>query len=184
MKPTNPKDIIGTRKLCFSVLPWRVLTGVALAMLEGACKYGRHNYRAAGVRASIYFDAVVGRHLTAWWEGEDLDPDSGLHHIDKALAGLMVMRDSMLHGNFEDDRPPKGNVDMAALNAHAGSIIDRHADKSPKHYTIADDCTPTDGPRDADTGRSDQPAAGGVQDHPAARRGRTQAGKRSAKGGT
>lgn len=138
MKPSNPKDIVGSRKLAFSVLPFRVLGGVALAMLEGACKYGRHNYRAAGVRASVYFDAVVGRHLFAWWEGEDIDPDSALSHIDKAIAGLMVLRDSMLEGNFVDDRPPPGNPDIPELNDRAGAIIDRYADKAPHHYTIAD----------------------------------------------
>lgn len=137
-KDTNPKDAIGTRKLAFSVLPWRVLCRVALAMMEGAAKYGRHNYRAAGVRASVYFDAVVARHLTDWWEGVDIDTDSGLHHVDKAIAGLMVLRDSMLQGNFVDDRPPRGEIDMAELNAHAARIIDQHADKAPHHYTIGD----------------------------------------------
>ncbi|MFN7882785.1 MAG: dATP/dGTP diphosphohydrolase domain-containing protein, partial [bacterium] len=48
-KLTNPKDAVGTKKVSFSVLPWRVLVNVALAMMEGALKYGRHNYRAAGV---------------------------------------------------------------------------------------------------------------------------------------
>lgn len=134
----NPKDAVGARKIPFSVLPWRVLHRVALAMLEGACKYGRHNYRAAGVRASVYFDAVVARHLSAWWEGEDIDADSGLSHIDKAISGLMVMRDSMLQGNFVDDRPLSGALDFAELNAAAAALIDKHADKAPKHYTIAD----------------------------------------------
>lgn len=138
-KATNPKDAVGIRKMAFSVLPWRVLCRVALAMMEGAAKYGRHNYRVSGVRASVYFDAVVGRHLTDWWEGTDIDPDSGLHHVDKAISGLMVMRDSMLQGNFVDDRPPSGEVDMAELNALAAKILDQHADKSPKHYTIEDD---------------------------------------------
>ena len=138
IKDTNPKDLVGTRKVPLSTLPFRVLWRVGLAMLEGMCKYGRHNYRAAGVRASVYFDAVVSRHLGAWWEGEDIDPDSGLNHIDKAIAGLMVLRDSMLQGNWTDDRPPAGNVDMAELNKQAGELIDRHADKSPHHYTAAD----------------------------------------------
>lgn len=138
LKDTNPKDAIGIRKLCFSVLPWRVICRIALAMMEGAAKYGRHNYRGVGVRASVYFDAVVGRHLTSWWEGEDIDPDSGFHHVDKAIAGLCVLRDSMLQGNFVDDRPPRGNVDMDELNRMAAEILDRHADKNPYHYTIAD----------------------------------------------
>lgn len=139
VKDTNPKDAVGIRKLPFSVLPWRVLAGVALAMLEGASKYGRHNYRAAGVRASVYFDAVVARHLTQWWEGEDIDSDSNLNHIDKAIAGLMVMRDSMLQGNFTDDRPPRGKgFSVADFNKRASAIMDAHADKKPHHYTIAD----------------------------------------------
>jgi len=111
---------------------------LGLAMLEGALKYGRHNYRAAGVRASVYFDAAVGRHLFSWWEGQDVDAESGMHHIDKAIAGLMVLRDSMLEGNWVDDRPPAGAVDLDPLNAQAGGLIDMHADKKPKHYTNSD----------------------------------------------
>lgn len=137
-KQTNPKDAVGIRKILFSVLPMRVLWRVALAMLEGALKYGRHNYRIAGVRASVYFDAVVARHLTLWWEGEDIDPDSGLSHVDKAIAGLMVMRDSMLEGNFVDDRPPSSKNDIAQLNDHAAMLIDKYANVSPRHYTIED----------------------------------------------
>lgn len=138
VKLTNPKDLVGSRKIPFSVLPMRVLWRVALAMLEGMLKYGRHNYRAEGVRASVYFDAVMARHLTLWWEGEDIDPDSGLSHIDKAIAGLMVLRDSMLEGNWVDDRPPSTTNDIAELNDHAAMLIDKYADKHPRHYTIAD----------------------------------------------
>ncbi len=128
-KATNPKDAIGCSKPPLSVIPCAVLFEVAeaidptapilvslpapvlfelgLALLEGACKYGRHNYRSAGVRASIYYDAMY-RHLLPWWTGEDIDPDSGLSHVTKAIACLVVMRDSMLIGNWHDDRPPRG----------------------------------------------------------------------------
>ena len=140
VKLSNPKDVVGVKKLAFSCLPWQVLCRVGLGMMEGAGKYGRHNYRAVGVRASVYFDAVVGRHLTAWWEGEDIDAESGLHHIDKAIAGLMVLRDAMLQDKFEDDRPPRAKaVDFKELNALAAKIIEQHADKNPKHYTIKDE---------------------------------------------
>ena len=137
VKNSNPKDAIGIRKAALSALPIRVLWRVGLAMMEGALKYGRHNYRAVGVRASVYFDASL-RHKLSWWEGEDLDPDSMLHHIDKELACLMVLRDSILQGNWVDDRPPRAATDMAELNAHASRLIDMHADKKPHHYTIED----------------------------------------------
>lgn len=105
MKDTNPKDAVASDHLKFSALPWRVLKGVALALTEGLWKYGRHNYRKAGVKASVYFDATQD-HILAWWEGEDVDPASRFHHLDKALASLMVLRDAQLQGMCDDDRPP------------------------------------------------------------------------------
>ena len=102
----NPKDIAGSNKAPLSVLPFNVLYQVAGAMNEGAKKYGRHNYREAGIRYSIYFDACQ-RHLAAAWEGETLDPDSGEPHIVKAMACLLVLQDATERGMVDDDRPPK-----------------------------------------------------------------------------
>lgn len=106
-------------------------------MLEGTAKYGRHNYRAIGVRGSVYYDATM-RHLFSWWEGEDIDPDSGLSHVTKAICSLVVLRDAMMQGKFTDDRPPVSAPFYERLNEHAAAVLNRHADKSPKHYTIAD----------------------------------------------
>lgn len=138
IKPTNPKDTVGIRKAPLSVVPMGVVAEVGVAMLEGASKYGRHNYRAMGVRASVYFDATM-RHLIDWWEGVNIDPDSGMSHITKAIASLTVLRDAQMQGMCTDDRPPRSAEFYPALNAAAGAIVDRHADKSPRHYTIADD---------------------------------------------
>ena len=126
-KDTNPKDAVGTKKVPITVLSFPVLGEVALAMLEGARKYGRHNYRIAGVRASVYLDAVIMRHLAPFWEGEDIDNDSGLSHITKAIAGLMVLRDSMIQGNWVDDRPPKSpNGWKDELNEKAKKVIEMY----------------------------------------------------------
>jgi hypothetical protein len=133
VKPTNPKDAVGVKKVPFSTLPMPVVAEVGLAMLEGARKYGRHNYRVAGVRASVYFDAVM-RHMAQWWEGEDLDPDSDLSHVTKAIASLVVLRDSMMRGNWQDDRPPKAGPGWVAdMNIAAADIIDRLPDAVPAH---------------------------------------------------
>lgn len=131
-KDTNPKDAVGTKKVPISTVPAPVVLELGLALLEGARKYGRHNYRIAGVRASVYYDAFY-RHIGAWWEGEDIDPDSGLSHITKAMACLVVLRDSMIMGNWTDDRPPalpKGWVQE--LNKKAAEIIEKYPDaKAP-----------------------------------------------------
>lgn len=137
LKDTNPKDTIGIRKAPMSTVSAAVLAEVGVAMLEGASKYGRHNYRAAGVRTSVYYDATM-RHLMGWWEGEDTDPDSGMSHITKAIASLVVLRDAMIQGICTDDRPPRSVEFYTALNALAAQVLERHADKTPRHYTIAD----------------------------------------------
>lgn len=125
-KPSNPKDAVGIQKAPMSTLPAPVLFEMGLAMLEGARKYGRHNYRTVGVRASVYYDAFM-RHVTAWWEGEDIDPDSGLPHLSKAGACLVVLRDSMRRGNCNDDRPPKVEDGwLKDLNKLASEVIDRY----------------------------------------------------------
>ena len=137
VKNTNPKDAIGISKAPMSTVSAAVLMEVGVAMLEGASKYGRHNYRAAGVRASVYYDALM-RHAMAWWEGEDLDSDSGMSHVTKAIATLVVLRDAMLQDKFTDDRPPRSAPFLPALNDKAAALLTKHADKRPRHYTIAD----------------------------------------------
>lgn len=128
-KPSNPKDAVGVSKVPLSTVPCLVLLEVGLAMLEGAQKYGRHNYRADGVRASVYFDALM-RHMMAWWEGEDIDPDSALSHVTKAIASLIVLRDSMMNGNWTDDRPQRLSVPvgtlMAQMNESAAALVERY----------------------------------------------------------
>jgi hypothetical protein len=64
---------VGVLKVPMSYVSAPVLAEVGLGMLEGGHKYGRHNYRAIGVRASIYYDAAM-RHLTAWWEAKTSTP--------------------------------------------------------------------------------------------------------------
>jgi hypothetical protein len=136
-KATNPKDAIGVRKAPLSTVPMGVIVEMGVGMLEGSAKYGRHNYRVAGVRSSVYFDALM-RHMIDWWEGEDIDPDSGLSHVTKALCTLAVLRDAQMQGMVNDDRPPRSATFYPAMNAKAGETIDKHADKNPRHYTIAD----------------------------------------------
>lgn len=135
IKDSNPKDAIGIKKVPFSCVPANVIGEIALGLMEGARKYRRHNYRAIGVRCSVYYDAAL-RHLCSFWEGEDIDKDSGLSHISKALSCLVVLRDAMLNEKWEDDRPPKVlNQDwIKDLNEKAAKIIEKYPE-SLEPYT-------------------------------------------------
>jgi hypothetical protein len=126
-KQTNPKDVLGIKKVPLHCIPCGPLLELGLGMMEGGRKYGAHNYREMGVKASVYYDAAM-RHLIAWWEGEDIDPDSGLHHVSKAMTALLVLRDSMLMGNHVDDRPyryPNG-LDITQFNKQAEGVIKKY----------------------------------------------------------
>ena len=126
-KDTNPKDAIGTKKVPMSGLPAPVLMECGLVKLHGDLKHGSYNWRDAGVRSSVYYDACL-RHLMAWWEGEDLDPDSGIHHLAHAITGLSVVRDSQIQGNCNDDRPKPTQAGwVASLNEKAKEMIESHA---------------------------------------------------------
>lgn len=132
-KETNPKDALGIKKVSMHVVPAAVLSELGVAMTEGARKYGSYNYRAAGIRGSVYYDAAL-RHLFQWWEGEDIDPDSGLNHISKALATLVVLRDGMLTNTWTDDRPPAMPENwMHDLNKKAGALIEKYPTSAPAY---------------------------------------------------
>ena len=142
-KDTNPKEALGIRKVPLHAVPVKPLLELGLAMLEGGRKYGSHNYREAGVRYSTYFDATI-RHLFAWWEGEDIDPDSGLPHIVKIMADMTVLRDSQHMGNGVDDRPvqyPNG-INMEEFNQKASHIIDKYPECAKGFYQKIEEVVP------------------------------------------
>jgi len=76
-----------------------------MAFLEGGLKYGPYNWREAGARASVYYDAGR-RHFEAWWNGQNIDPASGLPHLWKLAACVAILIDCCEIGNLSDDRPP------------------------------------------------------------------------------
>lgn len=133
-KPSNPKDSVGIKRVPFSTVPAVPIAEIGLAMLEGALKYGRHNYRAVGVRSSVYYDAAM-RHLTRWWEGEDIDPDSGLPHIIKCLASLIVLRDAQINNMLTDDRPPACPEWATKLNEMALKMIEEYPGEPKEAFT-------------------------------------------------
>lgn len=141
-KPSNPKDVIGSRKIDLGLVPDTLLVCAARAHLEGALKYGRFNWRIAGVRASIYHAALI-RHIAKWWNGQDVDKATRVHHLDNAIGCLSIIRDAELYGKLEDDRPPCPDFDaMARLIdgeeegvAHLKDLFKEH---KPYQFTIAD----------------------------------------------
>ena len=139
LKSTNPKDLIGSDKIPLHLFPESAVIYGALALLDGALKYGRGNWRVAGVRASIYYDATM-RHMSKWFEGEEIDPDSGLPHLAHAMACIAILIDAKTAGKLKDDRMVEGNYSdlIKEMTPHVKRLKEVHKDKNPHHYTIQD----------------------------------------------
>lgn len=139
-KPSNPKDMVGSNKIPYHLWPETASALGSLALMEGNLKYGRTNWRAAGVKASVYYDALR-RHMAAWFdEGEEYDPDSGLDHLAHALACIAIIIDARAAGKLTDDRLIRGGYReyIDKLTPEVKRLKEKHADKHPKHYYIQD----------------------------------------------
>lgn len=104
---TNPKDRVGAKKPRISLVPPASIIYQALAMQDGAIKYGPYNWREKKPQASIYYEACI-RHLASWFDGEECAEDSGKPHLAHAIACIGIIIDCVETGNLIDDRPPRG----------------------------------------------------------------------------
>ena len=103
----NPKTAIGVTKVPLHLVPPSAKHFLALALADGASKYGAYNWRDHAISVSVY-KAAAERHMDAFWDGEDVAPDSGIHHIAHAMACMALILDAHTIGKLNDDRPAKG----------------------------------------------------------------------------
>lgn len=103
----NPKDAMGAAKVQLHLWPHVATVYGALAMQDGAEKYGAYNWREHPVKATVYISAAE-RHIAAFLDGEYHATDSGKPHLAHALACLAILVDALEHGNLIDDRPIPG----------------------------------------------------------------------------
>lgn len=137
MKASNPKDIVGSTKVPMGLVPPITTAYLGLAHLEGDLKYGRANWREAGIRAMIYVDACL-RHIGKWRDGEEADPETHVPHLANALTCLSIIVDAQHSGKMIDDRPiseptAKAIDDLSGVVKHLSEL---HKDKKPVDYFI------------------------------------------------
>ena len=102
----NPKEAAGRQKPQLHLIPpvASILEAEVLAL--GAKKYVAYNWRGAGINVSTYISAML-RHIAAYADGEDADPESGVSHIAHVRACTAIMLDAISLNNANDDRPQK-----------------------------------------------------------------------------
>lgn len=102
------------------LLPTDVLEGVAQVLTVGAKKYADRNWEK-GMKWSRPYGALL-RHLWAFWRGEELDPETGLPHIDQVVTNAMFLARYWRTRKELDDRPQAGVImqetDVSFLPSH------------------------------------------------------------------
>lgn len=114
-KDTNPKDLIGQKKLPLWLIPPSAKAGLAEALADGASKYGPYNWREKGVNNMVYVAAAM-RHIDAYLDGEDAAADSGVNHLAHAMACFAIVLDANSVGNLTDGRPLPGKASELQAN--------------------------------------------------------------------
>lgn len=76
-------------KIRFDLFSPSFAQDVSVVLTKGAEKYEAHNWEKGILYSRVY--AALQRHLNAWWQGEDNDPEWGLHHLAHAGCCLMFL---------------------------------------------------------------------------------------------
>lgn len=94
-----------------------LLDTTALVEMARVLDYGKHKYNAHNWRAGIQWSrtvAAIMRHVTAFNNGEDVDPETGISHIAHAAVNCMFLLNFQQTHKELDDRykAPQGLAQM------------------------------------------------------------------------
>jgi len=106
------------------------LEQVARVLLHGAEKYSRYNWRG-GLALSRLYDAAL-RHIFAFIDGEDLDPETKLSHIAHSICCLMFLLRTQRDRPDLDDRYKVATPDLCTCPRKPGEAIRVEDARDPK----------------------------------------------------
>ena len=75
-------------KLMWSLIPTGPMREIVKVFMYGMDLYGYENWKHLEPRR--VYDAIH-RHITAWWDGERVDPETGLHHMAHAATNCIFL---------------------------------------------------------------------------------------------
>jgi hypothetical protein len=87
------------------LLPWDAVRAIVQVLAFGANKYAPRNWERGMAWSRPY--AGLMRHMTAWWEGERYDPETGFSHLMHAGCCILFLITYELRGIGHDDRPTR-----------------------------------------------------------------------------
>lgn len=109
-------------KVPLDLIPLSALIECARVFDYGRRKYAAWNW-AKGMDWSVPYGCLL-RHMAAWFDGEDNDPESGLPHLGHAMCNLVMLSTFARTFREGDDRPRRW---MHADPAKALSLVEMGA---------------------------------------------------------
>ena len=77
-------------KLRWALLPIKPIQEIIKVLMFGASKYGPNNWQNLENGKERYYEAAQ-RHMTAYWDGEKVDEESGKSHLAHAGCCILFM---------------------------------------------------------------------------------------------
>jgi len=91
-------------KVRVDLLPIDPMIQIAEVFTFGSKKYFANSYRQGETVVWSRTYGSVLRHLFAFWNGEDTDPESGMSHLAHAGTQLMILMEHAKYNQDKDDR--------------------------------------------------------------------------------
>jgi hypothetical protein len=87
------------------LIPVQPLKEMATVFGFGARKYGENNWRKdLGNTSWGRTYSSIQRHLLSFWDGEDIDPESGFTHLSHAATQMLILIEQYNNCKEMDDR--------------------------------------------------------------------------------
>ena len=110
-EPTQAGVKFDDDKVRMDLLPTDAMWAWAEILTFGAVKYSARNWELGMDWSRVYGGLM--RHITAWWGGEDNDPETGKSHLAHAMCCISFLLAYHIRGVGNDDRPvskPRGDA--------------------------------------------------------------------------
>lgn len=107
-----------TKRERLSLIPPMPLLEMARAFHAGAQKYEDFGYMKAP-NLGKYVDAML-RHVVAFMAGEDVDPETGIHHLAHAACNAFILQVLQAEGEATDDRYATADPTVPVISEDQG----------------------------------------------------------------
>jgi hypothetical protein len=114
----------GVKPERWDLIPWEELAEVARLYAYGATKYADRNWEKGYEWGKSF--AALQRHILAWWDGEDNDPEHGLSHLTSVVFHALALMRFRQYPQFDDRPKPLEEIQNGVYQPRWADSPDAH----------------------------------------------------------